>query len=130
MAHHPEKGLTAEEFSKSIVSYLRPELLPKYLKHIDKLGLKGTITLNEYITFQNGIVSKYEDIADKLSEKGVRTYKKFVGFFDAYSNISKTKLPSHAISILFKILDIDSKSLQKIFEFILLKCIVQSSISL
>lgn len=111
LATKPEEGLSAEEFSKSIICYLKPELIRKYANHIEGLNLKGTISLQEYINFQDGIVNQYEDIKDRLSEKGVLTYKRFLSFFDSYARVTQTEIPTQAISILFKVLDFDSKHL-------------------
>jgi len=110
--------ISGEDFAKSIICYLSPPHVKKYMKDLDKVEWAGAIDLNEYIAFQNFLRLNYTDVAEKLESRGVLTRKHLKKLIKEYTQKVKAHISDDQLDIFIRIIDKKGNNLIHKDEFV------------
>ena len=78
--------MKAEDFAKSLISYVEPRRVNTYLKAADKMvkkiflknqKSKGNLTLQDYMAFKEFVIDDLEEFEEKIKDYGVIGKKKY-----------------------------------------------------
>lgn len=99
--------IDGEDFAKSIICYLDPSVVPRYLKDLKDVEFKGKVSFDEYVTFQTFLREHYSMMLEECQEKGVLSRKYLRKMFDYHSNSKPAKISDTQLDIFFKVIDKD-----------------------
>lgn len=102
--------ISGEDFAKSIICYLDPSLVNKYWKLLNKIEWDGTVTLEQYTSFQKFLRENLTKMEEKIKKKGVLSRKKLKELISDYSKGEKTQITDNQIDIFLQVLDVNGNN--------------------
>lgn len=96
--------MTCEDFAKSILCYLESDQAKKVFNYLADEDFDGSITMNEYVSFQHIMTDYYGAFAEMVKGTGFLT-EQIIG--DFIQNIGRGTISKKQINTFVKVLDYD-----------------------
>merc|ERR1712032_1238121 len=99
--------MKAEDFAKSLISYVEPRRVNTYLKAAEKMKTKGSLTLQDYMAFKEFVIDDLEEFEERIKDYGIIGKKKYHEVLINLCKDNDNKLTEIQRNIIFEMLDTD-----------------------
>lgn len=107
-----------EDFSKSLIGYLEPNIISKHLAHLEKFNFgEERISFKNYCNFHEFFHEYYSKIESKLKNKGVMSKNKLKKMIEEFKKEKNAAITNAQIEVFLYALDLNGKLKKKLKSF-------------